>query len=334
VNKILEIENLQVNFSSRKKIVRAVNGISFHLSKTEALGIVGESGCGKSASMMSILGLLADNADVSFDMLKLNGKELDYNSSKVMRSIRGSEIGMIFQDPMTCLNPVMNIGAQLSEGIRYHKKLSKKEALKKCKEILTIVGIPDAEKRLKDYPYQLSGGMRQRVMIAMALINDPKILLADEPTTALDVTIQAQIVKLVKKMREIVDLSLIWITHDLSLLAGLVDRIIVMYAGNIVEEAQVNAIYKNPLHPYTKGLLNAIPSNQESTGKNLVSIPGMPPDVSNPIEGCSFAPRCEFATEQCRTQKPMLKSYQSDETHRYACWNVSCLEEERNEWDQ
>ena len=321
--KLLEVENLQTRFKARNGHVYAVNGVSFTLEKGEMLGVVGESGCGKSVSMMSLIKLLPPSAEITEGRVVLDGKDISKANTTEMNEIRGSKVGMIFQDPMTSLNPFMKIGRQLCEGLVYHNKIKMPEAMKRAAKYLDLVGISNSEHRLHEYPHQLSGGMRQRVMIAMALLNEPSLVIADEPTTALDVTIQAQIVELVKGLREKLNTSIIWITHDLSLLAGMVDRIMVMYAGFVVEEADIDDIYKDPRHPYTLGLLKSIPSLKTEAGSRLPSIGGAPPNLLVKPAGCPFAPRCSFKKDICEKQVPSLDTVPGAEPgsrHRIACW--------------
>lgn len=319
IETLIEINDLKTRFHTPEGTVYAVNGISYYLKKAETLAVVGESGCGKSVSMLSILGLIPKppgeikNGKALFkgnDLLQMNEAELE--------KIRGKEIAMIFQDPMTSLNPVLTIGKQISEAIRTHFNIDQEQANQRTIELLEWVGIPDAKKRLGDYPHQFSGGMRQRVMIAMALSCEPSLLIADEPTTALDVTIQAQIVDLVKRLREQLGMAIIWITHDLGVVAGLADRVIVMYAGFIVEEAKVDDIYENPIHPYTNALLNALPRVDRRREKRLKSIPGAPPNLLVEPHGCPFSPRCEFMIDRCIVENPSLVSL--NEQHWVACW--------------
>ncbi|MCF7914777.1 MAG: ABC transporter ATP-binding protein [Spirochaetaceae bacterium] len=323
MSKLLEVENLQTRFKARNGYVYAVNGVHFTLDKGEMLGVVGESGCGKSVAMMSLIKLLPPSAEITDGRVVLDGKDISKASATEMNKIRGSKVGMIFQDPMTSLNPFIKIGKQLCEGLIYHKKIKRQDAMKRAAKYLDFVGISNAEYRLNEYPHQLSGGMRQRVMIAMALLSEPSLVIADEPTTALDVTIQAQIVELVKDLREKLNTSIIWITHDLSLLAGMVDRIIVMYSGFIVEEANFEEIYKNPRHPYTLALLKSIPSLKTEAGSRLPSIGGAPPNLFVKPTGCPFAPRCSFKKEICTQQVPSLEPISGAEPgsrHRIACW--------------
>ncbi len=274
---LLDVRNLETRFKVRKGFVYAVNGVSFSLDKGEMLGVVGESGCGKSVTMMSLIKLLPPAAQITNGSVVLDGVELTTLSRRELNAVRGSKVGMIFQDPMTSLNPFLKIGLQLAEGLVYHKGMSMDDALKRSAAYLDMVGISNSTHRLNEYPHQLSGGMRQRVMIAMALLSEPELVIADEPTTALDVTIQAQIVELVKELRTKLNTSIIWITHDLSLLAGMVDRIMVMYGGAVVEEAPLVDIYKDPRHPYTIGLLESIPRLNAKNGKRLSTIGGAPP---------------------------------------------------------
>jgi oligopeptide/dipeptide ABC transporter ATP-binding protein len=317
---VLEVINLETRFETQDGTVYAVNGVSFRLDEGETLGIVGESGCGKSVSMLSILGLIpkppgkimAGNAlFLGHDLLKLSAEE--------MRQVRGAQISMIFQDPMTSLNPVLTIGDQIREPLETHLRMTPEESKQRTVELLKMVGISDGEDRLDDYPFQFSGGMRQRVMIAMALTCSPKILIADEPTTALDVTIQAQIIELVKELRKNLGMAIIWITHDLGIIAGLAHRVMVMYAGFIVERAKVDELYEHPMHPYTRGLLGSLPRvDAESVDKELANIVGMPPDLLTKPKGCPFAPRCPYAFQRCQEENPPLDTIQ--EAHEVACW--------------
>lgn len=320
---LLEIKKLQTNFASGGGIVQAVRGVDIYVDKGEFLGIVGESGCGKSVTMMSIMRLLADNAAVRAEKLEFDGKDLLSLDEKEMKSIRGNEIGMIFQDPMTSLNPLYTVGNQLMEPLRVHKKMSKKEAKEYAIEMLKVVGINEPEKRLNQYPHEMSGGMRQRVMIAVAMCCNPKILIADEPTTALDVTIQAQIMELMQDLKEKYDTSVILITHDLGVIAQVCTRVVVMYGGKIMEEGTLDQIFYETKHPYTKGLLKSVPKN-ENLGEGayvkqkLVPIPGSPPDLMNPPKGCPFAARCENAMRICNMAPADLTTV--SEGHRCACW--------------
>ncbi len=307
---LLEVRNLRTHFFTREGVVHAVDGISYTLDKGKTLGIVGESGCGKSVSAMSILRLIPDPPGKIVDgSIMFEGRDLVKATEKEMQSIRGDDISMIFQDPMTSLNPVLKIGKQLTEGMRLHMGLSKKDADDRAVELLEAVGMPDARRRLKDYPHQFSGGMRQRVMIAMALACEPKLLIADEPTTALDVTIQAQILDLLRRLQERFGMSILLITHDLGVVAGLAEEIIVMYAGQIVEQATVEDLFANPQHPYTEALLASIPPLDRVGHARLANIPGMPPDLVHPPEGCRFQPRCKECCQLCLPIDPVLVPY-------------------------
>lgn len=319
---LLDIKNLETRFSIRKGFIHAVNGVSLHIHQGETLGIVGESGCGKSVTMLSVMKLLPPAARTINGQIFFKGKDLLKLNNRQMRSIRGSKISMIFQDPMTSLTPVVKIGTQMAEPLIYHKGMTKSQANKRCTELLEMVRIPDPISRLHEYPYQLSGGMRQRVMIAMSLACEPDILIADEPTTALDVTIQAQIIELVKDMQAKLGTSIIWITHDLGVIAGLVNRLVVMYAGSVVEEAPVDDLYEDPRHPYTIGLLGTLLSVSDQEKRRLTSIEGSPPDLISRPDFCPFVPRCDYVIEQCRTEKPTLTPVPEgdDPQHRIACW--------------
>ncbi|MCY4021047.1 MAG: ABC transporter ATP-binding protein [Chloroflexi bacterium] len=315
---LLEVKNLQTQFVTKEGIVRAVNNISYELNTGETLGIVGESGCGKSVGALSLLRLIPSPpgkivaGEILFDGIDL----LKVHESEIER-IRGNRIAMIFQDPMTSLNPMMPIGRQISESLELHLKMTKKAARAKAIELLEMVRIPSAADRIDDYPIQFSGGMRQRVMIAMALSCNPQILIADEPTTALDVTIQAQITDLVNRLREEIGMAVIWITHDLGVVAGLTDRVIVMYAGRIVEEAPVEELYENPRHPYTIGLLGSVPRLDEERPEKLTSIEGMPPDMIDYPSGCPFYARCTFRIDRCLESPPDLREVGPG--HKAAC---------------
>ncbi len=319
---LLSVRNLETCFKVRKGYVYAVNGVSFQLREGETLGIVGESGCGKSVTMLSLLRLLPPAARIENGQALFEGQDLLQMNRRQLRKVRGAQIGMIFQDPMTSLNPVVNIGLQMSEPLVYHQGMTMAQALQRSGELLEMVGIPDGEARLREYPHQLSGGMRQRVMIAMSLACKPKVLIADEPTTALDVTIQAQVVELVKKLRDELGTAVIWITHDLGVIAGLAERVIVMYAGLVVEEAAVDDLYDDPRHPYTVALLNSLPSVSETKGHRLASIGGSPPDLTARPHFCPFFPRCRYAIDKCRTDNPHLEPAPEvhDPRHRIACW--------------
>jgi peptide/nickel transport system ATP-binding protein len=306
----LEVEGLQTYFYTRDGIVRAVEDLSFHVDRGETLAIVGESGCGKSMTALSIMRLIPDPPGrIVGGRISLDGQDLMQLSEAQMREVRGNDISMIFQEPMTSLNPVMRIGKQISEALILHQGMSKQQALERSVEMLKLVKIPEPERRVKEFPHQLSGGMRQRVMIAMALACNPKVLIADEPTTALDVTIQAQILDLIVKLQEDLETGVILITHDLGVVAETADRVIVMYAGRKVEETDVNTLFGNPRHPYTRGLLASVPrlaivAGEEEAEERLEEIPGIVPALHSLPEGCAFAPRCPAATEACRQARP------------------------------
>lgn len=316
---LLDVQGLKTTFNTQDGVVRAVNGVSFGLNEGETLGVVGESGCGKSVTMLSILGLIPDPPGKVVD-----GKAIFFDRDLIkmktdeLRDIRGAQISMIFQDPMTSLNPVLTVGFQLKEALKWHLGMNDEQAENRAIELLEMVGISNAEERINAYPHQYSGGMRQRVMIAMALSCSPQILIADEPTTALDVTIQAQITDLVKRLRDELGMAIIWITHDLGVVAGLADRVIVMYAGFIVEEAMVNELYENPLHPYTAALLQSLPRMDGSAGEKLENIEGVPPDLVNFPKGCPFAPRCKYVVDKCLEENPPLEEIKPQ--HYAACW--------------
>ncbi|PJI08444.1 MULTISPECIES: ABC transporter ATP-binding protein [Clostridium] len=318
MEKLLEINNLNTSFFTHLGEVKSVRGISFELNKGEALGIVGESGSGKSVTMMSVMGLLDENGKIVDGEVIFNGKDLVKASEKEMEIIRGNKIGMIFQDPMTSLNPVLTVGDQLTEGIKKHLKMDKSAAYKHAIEMLKLVGIPSPEKRMKQYPHEFSGGMRQRVMIAMAISCKPELLIADEPTTALDVTIQAQILELMKELKDKTNTAIILITHDLGVVANLCSKINVMYGGLIVEKGSARDIFYNAKHPYTWGLLKSIPDPTKDTKEKLVPIEGYPPDLLNPPKGCPFAARCPYTMEVCM-QKP-VPAFKIGEGHEAACW--------------
>ena len=315
---LLEVNNLHTSFSIDAGIVNAVNGISFFLERGKVLGIVGESGSGKSVTAYSIMQILAPTATISPDSsIKLDGQELVGAGEKVMKTVRGNKVSIIFQDPMTSLNPTYTVGHQLEEAILLHTNRNKKQAKARALEMLKLVNVNEPEKRLKQYPHELSGGMRQRVMIAMALACEPDILIADEPTTALDVTIQAQILELMKSLQEEFNMAIIMITHDLGVVAQMCDEVIVMYAGSICEQGTADEIFYNPQHEYTKGLMNSIPTVDDEKRK-LKPITGTPIDLLNMPEGCPFAPRCEAAMKICTRQCP--ENVRVNEWHRTACW--------------
>jgi peptide/nickel transport system ATP-binding protein len=307
---LLEVENLQTHFRTPDGVNRAVDGISFHVNQGETLAVVGESGCGKSVTAMSILRLVPEPPAKIAGAIRFQGKELLALSEREMRGIRGNDISMIFQEPMTSLNPVLTVGRQLSETLRLHEHLNRGAADARAVEMLTLVGIPEPRRRLSEYPHQLSGGMRQRVMIAIALACNPKLLIADEPTTALDVTIQAQILDLMKDLKRRVGAAIVLITHDLGIVAEVAERVMVMYAGRKLEEASVGALFRTPRHPYTQGLLGAVPklgSSLTGGASKLAEIPGLVPDLKQRIRGCIFASRCPHATELCRQVAPALE---------------------------
>ena len=317
-NKLLQIENLNTSFYTHVGEVKAVRGITFDLNRGEAIGIVGESGCGKSVTMMSLLRLLTDTGKIKEGKAIFDGVDLTKMTDAEMAKIRGNDIGMIFQDPMTSLNPVYTVGNQLREPLMRHKKMSKAEANQRAIDLLKLVGIPEAEKRLTQYPHEFSGGMRQRVMIAMALTCEPKLLIADEPTTALDVTIQAQILDLMKDIKTKLNTSIILITHDLGVVADICHRINVMYGGKIVEQGSSRDIFYRPSHVYTLGLLRSVPNPKLITKERLKPIDGQPPDLLNPPPGCPFAPRCEHCMGICEQQMPPF--FDLGEGHQAACW--------------
>ena len=316
---ILKVEGLETQFRTQDGMVHAVNGVSFHLKEGETLGIVGESGCGKSVTMMSMMRLIpSPPGKVVAGRALYQGKDLLKLTDDEIRAIRGAQISVIFQDPMTSFNPVLTIGRQVAEPLEIHMGMTQKQAYERAAEMLSMVGIPNAKDRLSDYPHQFSGGMRQRAMIAMSLVCTPQILIADEPTTALDVTIQAQIVDLVKRLREELGMSMIWITHDLGIIAGLAHRVGVMYAGYKIEEAPVKELYTNPEHPYTIGLLTSLPRMDEGSQRRLTSIDGLPPVLFEKPNYCPFAPRCRFVRERCWQENPPLIEVGPD--HYAACW--------------
>jgi oligopeptide transport system ATP-binding protein len=316
---LLEVEGLQTQFFTHDGVVKAVDNVSFFVNEGETLGIVGESGCGKSVSMLSVMRLIPEPPGrVTARRLRFEGEDLLTLSDDEIRQLRGNRIAMIFQDPMTSLNPVLTIGLQIREALEQHTGMGKSESRQRSAELLKMVGIAEAERLVNHYPHQFSGGMRQRAMIAMALACNPRLLIADEPTTALDVTIQAQIVDLVKRLRDESGMAMIWITHDLGVISGLADRMQVMYAGHVVEEALVEDLYANPRHPYTLGLLGSLPRLDEVHPERLRSIEGLPPDLIELPAGCSFETRCAYAVEKCRQVRPELESVGSG--HRIACW--------------
>lgn len=322
---ILEVNDLHTSFLTPAGLVKAVDGVSFSVEKGEVLGIVGESGSGKSVTAYSIMQILTQPGKITSGSIRFNGEELVGAGEKVMRKIRGNKISMIFQDPMTSLNPVYTIGNQLIEGIKLHTNRTPGECVDRALEMLSMVGVNDPAKRLHQYPYELSGGMRQRVMIAMALACEPDILIADEPTTALDVTIQAQILDIIQDLQKKLGMTTILITHDLGVVAGLCDHIIVMYGGRIAEKGTADQIFYNPKHEYTKGLLRSIPSNVEK-GERLIPIGGTPIDLLNMPEGCAFCPRCDRALKLCLKNKPM--EVELENGHASSCW-LAYVEKEK-----
>lgn len=322
---LLRVSNLKTSFYTERGKVTAVDNVSFHVNKGEILGIVGESGCGKSATSQSILRLHNKFLTDYEGEVKFKDKNLLELTEKTMQDIRGNDISMIFQDPMSSLNPVYTIGNQIVETIVIHQKVSKNEAHKRAVEMLRLVGIPDPDRRMQEYPHQLSGGMRQRILIAIALVCEPDLLIADEPTTALDVTIQAQILELILKMNNQLEMGIMFITHDLGVVAEICDRIIVMYLGQIVEEADVESLFKNPLHPYTKGLMQAIPQIDGDRVEKLHTIKGRVPSLHNVPNGCRFAARCPFADEKCLNEPPTLD--EETVTHKVRCWHYDKVQE-------
>jgi oligopeptide/dipeptide ABC transporter ATP-binding protein len=316
---LLEVKDLKVSFRTEDGVVRAVDGVSFSVDKGEVLGIVGESGSGKSVSMMSVLRLINDpNMQVEGEVI-YKGRDLMKLRKDEMQEVRGDEIAMIFQDPMTSLNPVYTVGDQIIEAIATHQDMNKPAAKNRAVELLRQVGIPDAERRVDDFPHQFSGGMRQRAMIAMALSNNPDVLIADEPTTALDVTIQAQIIELIDKLKDDFNSAVILITHDLGVVAEIADEIIVMYAGRVVERAAKRQLFYDPQMPYTWGLLGSIPRLDRPKQERLHSIKGMPPSLINAPEGCKFRPRCPHAFDKC-TEEPELRNRVEEHSHLDRCW--------------
>lgn len=329
-NHLLEINELKTHFQTETGRVTAVDGITFHVEEGEVLGVVGESGCGKSVTAQSILRLFEERGVTEYEgEINFNGKNLLKISMNELRGIRGNDISMIFQDPLSSLDPVFTIGDQIVEPLMLHQKLSKKAAYEKAVEMLRLTGIPAPEKRVHEYPHEISGGMRQRVMIAMALACQPKLLIADEPTTALDVTIQAQILDLMIQLKEEFNMGIVFITHDLGVVAQHCTRVVVMYLGEIVEEASVDTLFTNPLHPYTKGLMNSIPQITGDRSQRLHIVEGTVPSLQNVPSGCRFAPRCPYADEQCVTQRPVLETARNNQKVR--CWHyekISMMEEE------
>jgi len=319
-NVLLDLRNLVTRFYTDDGAVYAVNGVSYTLEEGEILGIVGESGCGKTVHALSIMRLIpSPPGKIEDGEVIFQGRDLLKVSEREMLHVRGANIAMVFQDPMTSLNPVLTVGFQIMEALKLHQGMGENAARNRAAELLAMVGIPDADQRLDDYPHQFSGGMRQRAMIAMALSCNPQLLIADEPTTALDVTIQAQIMDLVKQLQRRLGMAVMWVTHDLGVVAGLAETVNVMYAGYIVERGPVKQIYKNPRHPYTIGLLASLPRLDEAPGTKLASVPGLPPDLLDLPAGCAFAQRCEFAQEECMEAVPELEETERED-HIVACW--------------
>ena len=315
---LLEVRDLRTSFRTDDGVVKAVDGISFEVEKGKTLGIVGESGCGKSVTCLSIMGLNNKRSAISSGEALFNGKDLLKMGSSELRDLRGNDVAMIFQDPMTSLNPVHSVGKQLNEAVLLHRDVSRAEARQRSLELLKAVGIPRADKRIDDYPHQFSGGMRQRVMIAMALINEPDLLIADEPTTALDVTTQAQILNLMLKLQEEFNTAIIMITHDLGVVAEIADDVVVMYAGRVAEEGTVDEIFTRPHHPYTWGLLGSLP-RLDADVERLVQIQGQPPSLLNPPRGCRFHPRCPYVMDVCKSTEPQLAPVPDSPGHLQAC---------------
>ena len=314
---LLEVKNLNTSFKIGVGTVQAVRGVSFHVKEAESIGIVGESGSGKSVTMLSVMGLLPNYATITADSLLFDGKELTKMTPKELRALHGSDIGMVFQDPMTSLNPLFTVQNQLMEPLRIHQHMNRAQAKARALELLKLVEIPDPEARLKQYPHEFSGGMRQRVMIAIAIACNPKMVIADEPTTALDVTIQAQILDLLNHLKREMNTSIIMITHDLGVIASMCSRILVMYGGIICEEGTAREIFYDARHPYTWGLLNSIPKIHGDPNEKLIPIPGTPPDMLMPPKGCPFAPRCEYCMPVCREYMPPRTVL--NETHAVTC---------------
>ncbi|WP_329125211.1 ABC transporter ATP-binding protein [Streptomyces sp. NBC_01465] len=332
---VLSVRDLSVSFRSGERTVHAVDHISYDLGRGEVLAVVGESGCGKSVTSMAVMGLLPPTATIT-GSVKLGGRELAGASDKELQKVRGNDIAMIFQEPMTSLNPVLTIGRQIGEVLRRHQGLNRKAAREKAVELLALVGIPAPRQRIDEYPHQLSGGMRQRVMIAIAVACDPAVLIADEPTTALDVTVQAGILEVLQSLRERLGTAIVLITHDLGVVADSADRVLVMYAGRAVEQAPVDDLFAAPRHPYTRGLLGAVlkpgAHHGEAGKRRLPEIPGLVPSLTEQPDACTFAPRCTLADEQCTTRRPGLKAVEltagADARHKAACWHANTMTKE------
>ncbi|WP_260472047.1 ABC transporter ATP-binding protein [Bacillus canaveralius] len=321
--KILEVENLVTGYKGKDGVLKAVDGVSFDINRGETVCIVGESGSGKSVASMSIMRLVEfENGIILDGSIKFNNEELRTKSNDEMRKIRGSKISMIFQEPLTALNPVFTIGKQIAEAIRFHHKVSNKDAMERAEELIRLVGISEPKTRLEQYPHELSGGMRQRVMIAIALASEPELLIADEPTTALDVTIEAQILELLRQIRQDRNMSIMLITHDIGVAAEMSNRIIIMYAGKIMEIGNTVDIFNQPYHPYTKGLLESVPKMDGERGVPLQSIQGSIPSINEIPAGCRFSPRCPYATEKCFQEQPLLEFKNN---RQVACWHVDLL---------
>jgi peptide/nickel transport system ATP-binding protein len=315
---LLQVSDLRTDIRLKHSTVHAVEGVSFDIEAGETLGVVGESGCGKTMTALSIMNLLPTGGSIVGGSVKLDNIDISTLTDEELRSIRGNEIGMIFQDPLTSLNPTMTVGKQIAEAVTLHRDVSKEQAMDRAAEVLDLVGLPRSRERMNEFPHQFSGGMRQRVMIAMALACEPKLLIADEPTTALDVTIQKQILELIDNLRHRLSMAVILVTHDLGVIAGRADRVAVMYAGKIAEITDTSTLFANPRHPYTEALFQALPDKAAETRERLYSIPGLPPDLTNPPKGCRFAARCRYATDRCRAEEPALTGETA--AHRFACF--------------
>ena len=317
-SKLLEVEDLHTQFFTSRGVVRAVDGVSFHIDTGETLGVVGESGCGKTITALSILRLVPEPGKITSGRILLRGNDVTKMDDDEIRELRGNDVSMIFQDPMTSLNPVTRVGPQIEEAMTAHDRFTSAQAKTRVIELLKRVRVPSAERRAKDYPHQFSGGMRQRAMIAMALANEPALIIADEPTTALDVTVQAQIIQLMKQLNRELGTAMMLITHNMALIASLCERVVVMYAGRVVEQGPVAQIFKDPQHPYTWSLLRSVPRVDEARKDRLVSIRGLPPDLLNPPPGCKFHPRCPFVIDRCRVEEPALTEVADGQLAR--CW--------------
>ncbi len=316
---LLEIDNLHTQIRLKEGVVRAVDGVTLHIDQGETLGIVGESGCGKTMTALSVMNLLPVGGHITEGSIRLGDTEISKLNEEQMRKVRGNDVGMIFQDPLTSLNPTMTVGKQIAEAVTLHREVSREQAMDRAVEVLDLVGLPRARERVKEYPHQFSGGMRQRVMIAMALACEPKLLIADEPTTALDVTIQKQILELIDGLRLRLGMSVMMVTHDLGVIAGRADRVAVMYAGKVAETTGTSTLFANRRHPYTEALFAALPDKAAETRERLYSIPGLPPDLVHPPTGCRFAPRCRYVTDKCRAEEPLLRGETPE--HQFACFH-------------